>query len=210
MNVRGCIVVLLAFLMVGFFSQPIISRGLPSEAKYKAKKALKITTNDVYVPISINGLFNYYGNNGDGSFNPYSPDNEGFEFPKGTHGDIQFEDGIVWGGYQQGVLKVGGSTYNHGLQAGKILVAGTTESAPVADSFGSSRYHIFRVRPDINPTTPLDTALASLQSEASLISRYQTLTVTDLYNQYISDWNNWPSADGAPYTDVNGNGSYDP
>ena len=77
----------------------------------------KVTTNDVYHPMLINNIFNYYSNNGDGSFNKFSADNEGFEFPKGSGGEVIFEDGVVWGGFQNDTLKVGGSTYNHGLQS---------------------------------------------------------------------------------------------
>ncbi|HUI66447.1 MAG TPA: hypothetical protein VL126_16500, partial [Bacteroidota bacterium] len=47
----------------------------------KAGKLQKTTANDFYTPFLINNVFNYYGNNGDGSINNYRPDNEGFEFP---------------------------------------------------------------------------------------------------------------------------------
>ena len=42
----------------------------------------KTAANDDYRPILINKVFNYYSNNGDGSYNKYSSNNEGFE--KGT------------------------------------------------------------------------------------------------------------------------------
>ena len=40
----------------------------------------KITSDDTYGAFLINNIFNYYGNNGDGSFNKARTDNEGFEF----------------------------------------------------------------------------------------------------------------------------------
>ena len=53
-------------------------------------------------PFLINNVFNYYGNNGDGSYNKFSTNNEGFEFFKGSGKTIIFEDGVVWGGYHKG------------------------------------------------------------------------------------------------------------
>ncbi|MFI5253733.1 MAG: T9SS type A sorting domain-containing protein [Bacteroidota bacterium] len=210
MSLRKYSLLVISSLVFVFLFQLSIVGGASSKEKKKSKIPSQITTNDTYAPICINNIFNYYGNNGDGSFNPFSTDDEGFEFPKGTYGDVQFEDGIVWGGFQQSILKVGGSTYNHGLQAGKILISGTSGAPPVPDDPVNAKYHIYHVRPDINPHTNMDSAIAILSSgEYPLISRYQAISSTDIYNQYISDWNNWPAADGAPYMDVNNNGVYD-
>ncbi len=63
----------------------------------KGKSLHKTTTNNYYTPFLINDVFNYYGNNGDGSINNYRSDNEGFEYPKGSGGNVIYEDGIVWG-----------------------------------------------------------------------------------------------------------------
>jgi hypothetical protein len=92
---------------------------MPASAKNKentpVKGLRKTTTNDVYHPMLINNIFNYYSNNGDGSFNNFSSTSEGFEFPKGDDkATVIFEDGVVWGCKQGGNLKVGGSTYWHG------------------------------------------------------------------------------------------------
>ena len=35
-------------------------------------------------------------------------------------------------------------------------------------------------------------------------------TAAALLQQYWADWNNWPAAEGAPYTDVNHDGVYEP
>ena len=69
-------------------------------------------TQDVYRAFQAKNIFRYYGNDGDGSFNRYSTDNEGFEYPKGSGKFTVFEDGLVWGGYHKGAppTKVGGST----------------------------------------------------------------------------------------------------
>ncbi len=145
----------------------------------------KVATNDVYKTVLINNIFNYYSNNGDGSFNPFSADNEGFEFGKGSSGFIIFEDGVVWGCFQNGVKKVGGSTYNHGLQAGKILSPG------VADNPGLAKYRVFRVRPDVNPSIPFDAEMEKkLQNEeVAYLGRYEAFSAREIYDEYVLDWN---------------------
>jgi hypothetical protein len=101
---------------------------MPLHAAGKEKSAASHTvlTNDAYRPFLINNAFNYLSNNSDGSNNPVSTNNEGFEFPKGSGKTTVFEDGFVWGGYHRGraVPKGGGSVYRHGLQAGPIVVTG--------------------------------------------------------------------------------------
>ncbi|MCX6144967.1 MAG: T9SS type A sorting domain-containing protein [Ignavibacteriales bacterium] len=179
-----------------------------NENKTQSHRLAKTTTNDFYAAFLINNIFNYYSNNGDGSFNPYANDDEGFEWPKGggTGKTAAFEDGLIWVCRQNGTLKANGSSYWHGLQAGKILSNGS------ADDPSLPKYRVYRVRPDIGPTTTWGTAMKQkIQSqEGDLIRRYQSFTDSVIYVQYIKDWNEWPAADGAPYTDVNGNGVYDP
>ena len=188
----------------------------PEGADSQKGRLSKVNTNDVYRILLINNTTNYYGNNGDGCFNPFSSDNEGFEFPKGSNHFTIFESGLVWGGFQKrwdetkATLKVGGSTYWHGLQAGKILTPGTATTAPVADAPGLAKYHIYRVRPDIGPNTPTATALALIQATELPYIQYETYTAQQILGQYVADWNNWPAGDGAPYADVNHNGVYDP
>lgn len=63
--------------------------------KDKAQGVAKTTTNDDYRAFTINNIFNYYSNNGDGSYNKYNSSGA-FEFPKGTGRTCIFEDGVVW------------------------------------------------------------------------------------------------------------------
>ena len=170
----------------------------------------KVQTQDVYRAVTVGNVFNYYGNNGDGSHNPFTY-GSGFEFPPGSGKTTVYQEGIVWGGYHNGALKVGGSTYNHGLQAGRILTPGSGGTSPIADNPLDASYRVYCVRTDVNPNTPLDAAMtAKLQAEVNLISRYQTVNVSQLYASYLADWNAWPANMGAPFTDVNGNGTYEP
>lgn len=169
----------------------------------------KTTVRDVYGSILINNIFNLYSNNGDGSYDP-SGNRSGFEFPKGSGKTAIFEDGLVWGGKHNGVIKVGGSTYQHGLQPGRITTPGTPTTSPFADNVFLEKYRLFRVRRDINPATSLDSVQDKINEELTLLNRYQSLTAEQVYNNYLRDWNEWPASDGAPFEDVDGNGSYNP
>lgn len=208
----------LILFVTGLLTMPILAKN---KENTPVRGLRKTTTNDVYHPMLINNVFNYYSNNGDGSFNNFSSTAEGFEFPKGLDkATCIFEDGVVWGCKQGGNLKVGGSTYWHGLQAGPITTNGTATADPKADDPSNSAYRLFRVRRDLKPiagvTDPEDPAaageLASVQNtEVALIGRYEVgIKAKDILAQYWADWNEWPATLGAPYTDVNGNGQYDP
>ena len=180
-------ILLLSFIL--FITTAAIAEK-PANVKHSTGLA-KTTTNDVYHPMLINNIFNYYSNNGDGSFNNFRFMGEGFEFPKGdTLATCIFEDGIVWGCKQNGSLKVGGSTYWHVLQAGRIITNGTATTNPVADVPESPANRLFRVRPDLRPilgvTDPDDSAAASelaivQNSEVTLIGRYEVGITAELY-----------------------------
>lgn len=184
----------------------------------KAQRLEKTTTNAVYRWFTINNIFNWYNNNGRGSYNKITS-NSGFEYPKGGGIQCIFEDGVVWGGFSKGVLKVGGSTYNQGLQAGAIRTPGGPSESERAVAYDplDAKYRVYRVRPDVNPNTPFATVQAKLEAEATLISRYESFSAQTLYNLYIQDWNEWPGFGStaepngaAPFLDKNGNGRYDP
>lgn len=181
--------------------------------KDKTQGVRKTSGDDLYRPFLINNVFNYYGNNGDGSFNKFSTNNEGFEFYKGTGKTAIFEDGVVWGGYHKGYTtkdskgntipqaKVGGSVYRHGVGAGPIIQYGTATTDPVADDPTNPANRVYRVRPDINPSTAFSDVQAKIISEEiAYIGRYESYSASDIYNQYINDWNAWPAAEGAPFT----------
>ncbi len=192
--------------------------GRPEDLKGQPTPA-STTTNDQFRPILINNIFNYYSNNGSGSYNPLSTTQGGFEFPKGDRLTTVFQDGLVWGVRQRDTIKVGGSVYRHGIQAGRILVHGTSTTDPVADDASLTTNRVYRVRRDIRPiggvSDPGDARaageLAILENEeVPLIGRYETVTASQLLQQYWDDWNGWPASLGAPYADIDHNGSYDP
>jgi FlgD Ig-like domain len=169
----------------------------------------RINTNGHYAPFLINNVFNYYYNNGEESYNPFTS-NSGFEFPKGSEKTAVFSDGIMWGGFQRGELKVGGSYYGPGLQAGRITVSGTSIADPVAAEPGLSANRVYRVRPDISPGTPFLSVQSKIHDEElGLIGRYVRTNEQQIYDQYIADWKEWPASEGAPFEDRNGNGTYE-
>ena len=193
-----------------------LSLALAAEAeKDKSQGVQKTTTNDNYNWFTINNIFNWYGNNGNSSYN-ISTANDGLEFPKGSGNGSIFEDGVLWGGFHKGRVdpKVGGSAYNYGLQAGVITGDGGPLEAqrPTFDDPTLAKYRVYKVRPDVTPTTVYAKVQAAMEAEAALINRYSAMTGPTLFANYQRDWNEWPAKDGlpAPYNDVNKNGKYDP
>jgi len=196
-----------ALLVLSICCPVSFAKGIPSVAK--GKSLAKVAANDAYGIFLINNILSFVGNNGDGSFNPKTG-SAGGEYPKGGNVYAIFEDGLVWGGKQNGLLKVGGSTYVHGLQAGKIVVPGSGGAGAIADDPSQEKYRVYRVRPDINPGTAFVQVQDKLSAELANLDLSLTFTAQQLYDQYINDWNSWPAADGAPFIDKNGDGVYDP
>ncbi|HTY60162.1 MAG TPA: hypothetical protein VMF59_15175, partial [Bacteroidota bacterium] len=190
---------------------PLALAGL--NPKDRSEGARKTGGDDLYRPFLINNVFNYYGNNGDGAYNKYSSNNEGFEFFKGSGKTCIYEEGVVWGGYHKGYTtkdskgnvipeaKVGGSVYRHGISAGPIIQYGTATTDPVGDDPTNPANRIYRVRPDIGPNQAFADVQAKIQSEeVAYVGRYESYSAQDIYNQYVNDWNQWPAAQGAPFT----------
>jgi hypothetical protein len=149
----------------------------------KDKDALqKTTTDDVYDFISINNILMWISNNGSTSHNPQT-DGSGLEWPNGSAKYAIFQDGLVWGGTVQGEIRIGGSTYRQGLQAGNIKADGTTDP-------GDPVHRIYKVR-KVNK------------------DGYAKLTI-DQQTRLEDDFMAWPVQFGAPYTDGDNNGSYNP
>ena len=111
-------------------------------------------------------------------------------FPKGFSGGVIYSEGIVWGGLvndgQPPTVRVGGNTYYPGTTALTRIV---------------------RVRPDYKTADLSDDAANFFQEMSSQVTAAQ---VQQIYDQYDKDWQEWPASLGAPYTDANNNGVYDP
>lgn len=144
-----------------------------------------------WTKLNINNISTYFRNNGDSDLDNNSQ--SGFYYPKGSGKTCFFESGFLWGArINGGDVKVGGSAYSSGMQPGKILSVGVAENPDL----GKNR--IYRVRADYKT--------ASLESDA----RDMGTSVQAVYDQYETDWNEWPATDGAPFNDVDSNGVYNP
>jgi len=166
------------FILVG----GLLSLGFSPSDKEKTKRVSKVTTNDNSNAIDINQCYMWVANNGMGSHDPRT-DASGFYWPGGREATITaiFEDGLIWGAKIGREIRVNGSTYRYGLQAGKILPDGT------ADDPSNSRYRIFKIR-----------------------KGWESLPPGPERDALEKDYNEWPMQDGAPYVDVDGNGQYTP
>jgi hypothetical protein len=131
----------------------------------------------------------------------------GVWYPRGT-ATIIFQDGIIWGGYtNDGIsprLRVGGQTYLTGTQPGHIISPGVAQNPNDPD------VRIYRVRPDY-----LTVSDEELKRDAAELNAIDTSAVTQamintVRNQYALDWSEWPGDEGAPFYDLNSNGSWDP
>ena len=147
-------------------------------------------------------------------------------YPKGM-GSVIFAEGILWGvkasdkygvkengeiltdGTGSGLprIRVNGSMYNTGLKAGKVLrdANGRIKTSGYSENYRDQQ--IWRVRKDWN-TGDL-TVDASILRDISVADVTEAMITADKA-QYEKDWNNWPTDEGAPYDDVDGDGVYTP
>ncbi|MBE0643201.1 MAG: T9SS type A sorting domain-containing protein [Bacteroidetes bacterium] len=142
-----------------------------------------VMTNDQWDFIGANRMLMWVGNNGGLSFNP-TTGGPGLEWPRGSGRYLAFMQGLVWGGLVQGEVRIGGSTYRHGWQAGVILADGTADDASLPE------HRIYRAH-------RFDAAWWNTQSEGSRA-------------QLLQDLREWPVQYGAQWVDANTNGVYDP
>ena len=168
---------------------------LPAAAGRKASDLGSTPASPAGSPIktwfNINNISTVFWNQG---FSDIDKDdnNSGFVFPKGSRKTAVFKSGFIWGGKINGEVRVGGSTYRTGLQAGRILANGTASDPNAPEN------RMYRVRPDYR-VADLTTEINDEGASAAAIRA-----------QYELDWNEWPATQGAPYNDVDSNGVYDP
>ena len=164
-------------------------------------------TNPAISVLNINNMSYWIYKDGSGTTSG-SPNQVQADYPASSGGLI-YVDGMLWGveseAYQESQpIRVGGSTYYRGLKAGRVIY---DIDGNVLGSDDPENHHVWRVRSN------WDTA--DLTSDAANFYAVSDENVTgwqiqNIYDQYEYDWMNWPSAWGAPFDDVDGNGSYDP
>ena len=152
--------------------------------------------------MNINNIAHWIGK--DGAYTTAgSPNGTQGDYPIFTGGNI-YADGIVWGAKvkndgqgNDSDIRVGGSTYGHGLKAGRVI---TDANGNVLGSDDPNNNHVWRVRKDWS--------VGDLSADAANFFGYSSAsdaTESEIYTirgQYEYDWMNWPAAWGAPYEDV--------
>ncbi|MDP3148857.1 MAG: TasA family protein, partial [Ignavibacteria bacterium] len=170
---------LLSFSLYSFDVERISGTDYQGDNPDKSRKEInKPNTNESNNFIAINQIFMWVSNNGMGSHDPRT-DGSGFYWPGGENATISaiFEDGLIWGAKVDTQIRVNGSVYRHGLQAGKILPNGE------ADNPNLEKYRIYKIR-----------------------KGWESLPPGPRRDTYEKDYHEWPIEDGAPYVlDKEGN-----
>ncbi len=182
---------LLALTVMLYGSAPAAGGDKKSTTKVSTPTGTPVRTY-----LNINNLSTVFKNTGVSDIDAQEQ-NSGLVFPKGSRKTAVFQSGFLWGGQVNGEVRVGGTAYREGMQAGKILSPGVAESPDLAKN------RIYRVRPDERPGSAFDANLTAESAE-------EGLSEDAIRTQYETDWNEWPVADGAPYDDVDNSGTYDP
>ena len=156
----------------------------------KNKKVAETTSSTHF---NINNISTWIYNNGNSDITPDGQ--SGLLFPACSNKTASFETGLIWGATINGEKRVGGSTYNQGLLPGSII--GSGEDA-VRENDSLKHVRIYRVRRDYSdPNADFSRELYDNEG-----------TVEEIITQYEKDWIEWPAEFGAPFEDVDNNGSY--
>ena len=193
----------------------IFARELPN-ANVNSRSAERVMNGENLSPgisvLNINNIAYWIGK--DGAYTTAgSPNGTMADYPIFTGGFI-YSDGMLWGAKvkndglggttEKGEVRVGGSTYNHGLKAGRII---TDDTGKILGADAPANNHVWRVRKDY-ATADLSVDAANYYAVGA--GEVTAAQIAVVKNQYEFDWHNWPAAWGAPYDDVDGNDAYDP
>ena len=125
-------------------------------------------------------------------------------YPRGEAG-LVYQDGVLWVGKlwdgQQSQIVLGGGRYETGDQPGVILSKGVAED-PAGEAVRTYRY-----RPDYETADLHDDAAGLYHTLSDSVTDEM---ITAVRVQYAKDASEWPWQKGAPFCDVNGNGTMDP
>jgi len=133
------------------------------------------------------------------------------EFPKGSGVGVIFREGIVWAAKVKDdnplIIRAGGSSQTNGLQGGGAVGYVADPYSPPTGFEDEATTQVWRVRTDWET--------ADLTSDAASFNIIGVADVsggdTDaLRDQYSHDWDHWPADDGAPFEDLDGDGTYNP
>lgn len=189
---------LLGYLVLLLFGVFLVQSGVYAEAKQGTKKSPEKTNG---VPsrtyLDINKICTQFTNDGRSDLD--NSGNSAFVYPAGSGKTAVFESGFLWGAYIAGdpQVRVGGSAYGTGLQGGKVTNSGLPWNQLTFESSTAANVGVYRVRADIYPGGPE----VDLTKEAV----WEGSSASVMLAQYLSDYNNWPAASGAPtWVDTDG------
>ncbi|MEL6823888.1 MAG: hypothetical protein AAFP70_19200, partial [Calditrichota bacterium] len=165
-------------------------------------------------PVSNYSIFNINNMSlrlfANGHINQSLSDRDAIVYPRGKTGAV-YSAGFLWGGRvldgdpSKPPIRVGGQTYAASTIPGPIVQSGPN---PVP---GTTDFPVYRIRRDWQSLT--GSSLEILRDAADIfeveLSEVTPQQAQQILDQYASDWANWPVYLGAPYEDLNGNGSYE-
>ncbi len=192
----------LVFMIGALFLAPMLLQA-KGDKKNNRTRLQKTTAQKANTFLDINNISTWFYNNGWSDITPNG--NSGFVYPKGSGKTAVYTAGLLWGARVAGDPdpRVGGTAYRTGLVPGNVDANGN----PPADN-SIDKYRIYRVRPDVTPSSSLSNANLSAKLDAEAAN--ESTTAAALLADYQKDWNEWPVDMGAPYNDVDNSGSYDP
>jgi hypothetical protein len=192
MNLKSIKYLSIFLVLVAFAFMEIRAEG----GDKKSNTLNKVTGTPVYKKFNINRISTWIKNDGESDINPDG--NSGFEYPRRSGKTAIFQAGLVWAGKVNGQIRAGGSSYRQGTVPGKILNSGVPVNQLIGEDPSLDKVRCFRVRPDY--------LTGSVQAEIDDGEGSES----EIRAAYERDWMDWPAADGAPFTDVDNDGLYDP
>lgn len=205
-------------LVLVFVANEGLGRERPEKGSNTRKESLdKNAGTPRYAVLNINNLTTWHRSDGQSNHSPQA--DNGLYYPRGT-GNVIYQDCVVWGaklfvgGFEGSgtpisfhQVRIGGGTYGVGTRAGWVTGNGAT--AVPADP-NAADVRIYRIRRDYTTLRNADGTFSDdLRRDAANVNEIQSTEVTDAqmqftYDQYETDWTNWPTSRGAPYVERNG------
>ena len=170
-------------------------RRLAKSATDNGPKSTYFNVNSWSIQMEHQGFFQWNGT---------AHDSAG-DYPKGT-GNVIFAEGILWGAKVSDNgsvrIRVNGSMYNTGLKSGKVLY---NADGTVSGSENYRDQQIWRVRKNWKTGDIVsDVAIVKGISQSNVTEAM----ITAVRDQYKHDWEHWPTDEGAPFDDADGDGIY--
>ena len=193
-------------LCLSLFTSLVAKSTVASEAAFKSTDIDEVSNPAISV-VNINNMAYWIEKSGAGT-TAGSPNGQQADYPIFTGGLI-YEDGMLWGvkadEYPESApVRVGGSTYYKGMKAGFVV---HDADGNVVGADDPVNHHVWRVRTDFMTADLTKDAANFYATTASNVTAEQ---IQNVYDQYESDWMNWPAAWGAPYENNDGVAGYDP